>query len=438
MRRKTHEEFLEEFKQARGTDFKTDKILYKNTSTKITVICKKCNHEFQALPGNLVGKNSKCPKCSLLKSKQPRVGKEEFLKRVKLIHGNKYGYERLTFGDHKEKEKIYCRSCRKYFLQTRAKHLRGQGCKVCGNARNKNTLEDFIKRAVKIHGDKYDYKDVIYNRTDEKVTIHCPVHGKFEQTPHSHLKGVGCYDCGRVIAYNKIRKASVDFFKEAKEFHKGKYDYSISKYLGSMKKIEYICPVHGKMKQEARGHLRYGCEKCAQDKSRRPYEELLEEGRKIHEDRYIYPSKDYYKNFNTKVPIFCKEHKRWFWQRPSDHCRGNGCPICKESLGERAIRFFLEEKNIDYTKEFRIKKYLYRFDFYLPEYLTIIEYDGRQHFEAIDFFGGEEGLKSTKERDKKKDRLAKAHGLKVIRIPYHDKDNIADILNTKLNLKRPL
>lgn len=40
-----------------------------------------------------------------------------------------------------------------------------------------------------------------------------------------------------------------------------------------------------------------------------------------------------------------------------------------------------------------------RFDIWLPEHSIAIEYNGKQHYEPVNFFGGEEGLKKTSERD---------------------------------------
>ena len=53
----------------------------------------------------------------------------------------------------------------------------------------------FIQQATAKHNGKYDYSDVIYRGTDEDVTIKCPIHGAFEQTPHHHLQGEGCPKC---------------------------------------------------------------------------------------------------------------------------------------------------------------------------------------------------------------------------------------------------
>lgn len=71
-------------------------------------------------------------------------------------------------------------------------------------ARKKLTTEEFIERARKVHGDKYDYSKAIYNGTHTPVIIICPTHGEFKQTAHHHLLGANCPDCVCVNARRGI------------------------------------------------------------------------------------------------------------------------------------------------------------------------------------------------------------------------------------------
>ena len=62
-----------------------------------------------------------------------------------------------------------------------------------------------------------------------------------------------------------------------------------------------------------------------------------------------------------------------------------------------------------------------RFDFGIlhnDQLLGLIEYDGKQHFEPIDFFGGEDGFRKTQERDKIKNAYCKSHNIPLLRLPY--------------------
>jgi len=64
------------------------------------------------------------------------------------------------------------------------------------------TTEQFIQKAIKIHGEKYNYSKVIYTTSRSPVIIICPVHGKFKQIPNNHLNGGGCKKCATEQYYN--------------------------------------------------------------------------------------------------------------------------------------------------------------------------------------------------------------------------------------------
>lgn len=64
-----------------------------------------------------------------------------------------------------------------------------------------------------------------------------------------------------------------------------------------------------------------------------------------------------------------------------------------------------------------------RFDFYLPDYNTLIEYDGEQHFKPIEYFGGEEKYNILKNNDEIKNKYCKTHKINLIRIPYTFSEN---------------
>ena len=74
-----------------------------------------------------------------------------------------------------------------------------KGCPVCGNSGNRNqTTETFIEKAERLHGELYTYKKTVYVSAITKVTITCPIHGDFTQTPHNHLScKSGCPKCGK-------------------------------------------------------------------------------------------------------------------------------------------------------------------------------------------------------------------------------------------------
>ena len=104
------------------------------------------------------------------------------------------------------------------------------------------TTEDFISKAIAVHGEKYDYSKVEYVNTLTKVTIICPIHGVFEQRPKVHLGGCGCPYCG------SSSRTTETFIKAARRVHGDKYDYSKVKYINSYTEVTIICPNHGEFK----------------------------------------------------------------------------------------------------------------------------------------------------------------------------------------------
>ena len=74
------------------------------------------------------------------------------------------------------------------------------------------TQDKVIEQFKKIHGNKYNYSKVVYNKSNQKVEIICPKHGSFFQKPTNHKKGAGCPHCN----YRKQKDTSW-FINEAKK-----------------------------------------------------------------------------------------------------------------------------------------------------------------------------------------------------------------------------
>lgn len=78
-----------------------------------------------------------------------------------------------------------------------------------------HTKESFIESAIKIHGNRYDYSKVEYKNNATHVTIICPEHGEFEQTPNMHLRGRGC-PCshGETFIHNWLTSNKFEFVSQ--------------------------------------------------------------------------------------------------------------------------------------------------------------------------------------------------------------------------------
>lgn len=189
--RKTQEEFITEAQAKHGDHYDYSRVCYVNFTTKVVVIC--CKHgEFKITPShhlNGVG----CRRCY---GDQMRHGQDTILARFREAHGNRYDYSKVVYKQLNLKVTIVC-SVHGDFEQTPSAHANGSGCIKCFNQTQTPTTAEFIEKARAKHGDRYDYSRVKYINKLIKVSIICPQHGQFEQTPGNHVRGNGCPECAK-------------------------------------------------------------------------------------------------------------------------------------------------------------------------------------------------------------------------------------------------
>lgn len=294
---------------------------------------------------------------------------EEFIEKARKVHGDKYDYSNVKYTDSLTKVCIICNRCGREFWQTPANHLRGQGCAHCNKSKPSNK-DEFVRKSIEVHGNKYDYSLVEYINSCTKVKIICPKHGVFEQNPAAHVNGQGCMYCRKTRRYNKE-----EFIRRAKIVHGDKYDYSLVKYIYNYIKVKIICPIHGV-----------------------------------------------------------------FEQTPAEHLYGSGCHKCRASCGEKKINDYLKQNNIEYKAQYPIKLEQQMFsrnnlkiDFYLPKYNTFIEFNGEQHYKRIPYFHkSEDDFQMQVERDKRLKDYCKKNKIKLIVIKYNQINKIEKILNKEL------
>lgn len=119
---------------------------------------------------------------------------EEFIKRSKDIHGNKYNYSSADYINNSTKIKIICTINGVFEQRPDAQIYQKQGCPKCSNNYN-HTTNEFINKSNNVHKNKYDYSLINYKNSHTKIKIICPEHGGFEQMLYTHLYGVGCPIC---------------------------------------------------------------------------------------------------------------------------------------------------------------------------------------------------------------------------------------------------
>jgi len=360
-----------------------------------------------------------------------KITTEEFIKKAKVIHGDKYDYCETNYIESRKKLKIIC-PIHGMFLQTPNSHLNNKsGCPLCSNNQI-IPLETLIKQANEVHNSIYDYSKVHYKNKSEKVEIICSIHGSFNKSLENHIdKKQGCPKCsGRY-------RTTKEFIKLAVKKHGNKFNYSNTVYSGTNKKIKIICSTHGIFFQKPLLHLSslISCPKCAKN-IEKTTEEFINSASKIHNYKYNYAKTNYKKSYKNII-IICPIHGE-FQQTPSNHTNSRcGCPHCKTSKGENKVRNFLLTNNVVFRPQYKFKECKYKlplpFDFYLPDRNMCIEYDGEQHFRAAKLFGGEKAFESRKIKDQIKTNYCLKNNIPLIRIRYDE--NIEDVLLQKLMLK---
>ena len=204
----------------------------------------------------------------------------------------------------------------------------------------KLNTEEFIKRAIQKHGNKYDYSKAEYINSKTKICIICPEHGEFWQTPNNHLNGSGCVKCQyeKLSNEKRIYKHTLEtFIEKARSIHGDKYDYSQTHFTYVNKPVNIVCHIkdefgneHGVFSQTPINHFKgCGCPKCASNykKTNNEFVSLLKI--KDSEGKLDFDKVNYVNN-NTPVIITCLEHGD-FTILPSSIKDKLECPECQKT-----------------------------------------------------------------------------------------------------------
>ena len=304
------------------------------------------------------------------------------------------------------------------------------------------TQEEFLARAKAAHEkDGYDYSETVYVNRRTKICYRCPKHGLQWQLPENHV-AYGCKDCGDERAADKKRLTQEEIIERFHKAHGNDYDYSLVDYKNIDTPVKIICRKNNHTFKQSPYEHENGA-KCPYCHGfYRTTADFIKDARAIHGDRYDY-SQCQYVNATTPMPIRCIEHNQVSWLSYNEHVTNKRvCSCCVEKTykGEKKIKEYLETHNIPYIPQktfddLKDSKSLH-FDFYLPTYNLAIEYDGRQHFEPVDFGGGMENaeaeFQNTIKHDKMKQKYCSTNNINLLRINYNEYDNIENILSERI------
>ena len=303
-------------------------------------------------------------------------------------------------------------------------------------SRKRLTTEEIDKRIKDLTNGEYLLLGDYFDAHTKMLIKHSLCGNEYKITWHNFQKGRRCQKC---FGKEKLNNKEID--KRIKELVGDEY-VRIGEYKGANTKMLIKHALCQNIYEVRWGSFQQGirCPKCKALRLKELFafdnEEIDKRMFKLVGDEYIRLGN--YVNNTTKMLVkhnLCENVYEVKW---GDFQQGVRCPKCNESKGEKAISNILSYLNINYTPQKRFPDCKYKntlpFDFYIHNKKSklLIEFDGRQHFEPVEIFGGDNSLKETQIRDRIKNDFALSKSIPLLRIPYTEQDNIEQILTNKL------
>lgn len=370
-KRVTEEIFMKRAKEKHGDFYDYSQVEYKNTITKIKIICPIHGPFYQIPEKHMKGQG--CTHCGRERTiAAGRSNTIEFINKSKIIHGDKYDYSKVDYKNNITKVALIC-PIHGEFLMTPSDHLSGYGCRKCGTliSSQKNTLpvEEYIRRFKERWGEQLDFTNLDYKEYKKETILTCKKHGPFLKTPEQSVF-YGCPFCSGKYLNTQL------FIERSIKKHGDFYDYTRVKFINSDTPVEIICPIHGAFWQKPTHHLEgSGCRLCREPRGERKIRLFLQNAHIIHEPQKTFPDLIY-------------NHHLYY----------------------------------DFYVEHDARKIL-------------IEFNGEQHYRFIkQFHCDEKGFETQRNRDSFKIKYAYDNGYELLIIPYTDIEDIDIILTNYLNL----
>ncbi|WNM50932.1 HNH endonuclease [Staphylococcus phage Alsa_3] len=264
---------------------------------------------------------------------------------------------------------------------------------------------------------EYEFLEPYKNSKTKIKTKHNKCNKIIDIIPNTFLsRGSKCPNCARESATKLQTKSHKDFEKELPTGI-----IALTKYQGAYKPITVHCFFcdNTYTVNNAR-EITKGCSRCTK-RYNRTLKDIKLEILKETKGQYKLVSKTY-TNAHTPIDILHKECGHTYKVTIANFRKGRRCPHCKKSIGESLVEMFLVENDINFEtqKKFtdlKLKSNL-SYDFYLPDFNILIEYQGEQHYKPIKHFGGKKTFENQKMIDNIKKQYAIDNNFKLIEIPY--------------------
>lgn len=352
-------------------------------------------------------------------------------------------------------KKINIKDSTGYFYSKALRHLElNYGSYKFGKS-NPHTIQN-IKLWCKINNKSFELVSEIFQESNKNLKWKCLKEDcgeVFESTWSNTYKGNNCPYCSghRVCLSNCLATNNPNL---ASEWHPTKNGdltpYSVTTWSG--KEVWWQCsknPKHEWSSAVSERSVGNGCPYCSGRIPSEDYNLFIHNPKLCEEWDYKKNDKkpeEYTPTANKKVWWICKECKHeWYASIINRNSRNIGCPECSKSKGEKRILEYLNLKSIVNTPQKKFEGLTglgngnLSYDFYLPDFNLLVEYQGEQHERPVDFNGkgikyAKKKFKTQQEHDKRKKEYAIINKIILLEIWYLDFDKIEEILSKELNL----
>lgn len=409
---------------------------YITAREKILHRCKICDNEWYATPSNILRNKTYCSKCygKIKRNRTTEEYKEE------LFIKNPYIEVVDEFINTTTNILHCCKICNHQWKAKPSNILSGNGCPNCGNKRKniyrKPTQEEYIDK-VKSKNNVLEVVG-IYTDMNTKIEHKCVFCNDIIMISPDHvLRGYGCKKCSSLRTGQKLLLLPEQFEKNV---HKNDDNIILTtQYINNKTSVECKCKVCGYewiVKSPFQLYKSH-CPKCV----------AKEKGEKIKLDINTFQSTilpdiillSDYTGVNQKIDCACNKCGFLWTVNQAGSLRRSGCPNCKKSHGESRIKYYLDNNNIPYNWQkcfsglIGVGGGLLLYDFYIKQYNLLIEFQGKQHKQVVQYFGGNKQFEKQQEHDRRKREYAQNHNINLLEIWYYDIDRTEEILEQTLN-----
>ena len=408
---------------------------YDGYDAKVKCYCPKHDYTWETHPASLL-RGAKCHKCA----GTYRRTTADFIEDVAKVNPSIEVLGEYT--SRKDRILCRCKDCGREWKAISGELLNGVGCRECFyrklSVKFTNNHDEFVER---LHDSSPNIEILsTYHKAQEHVKCRCSIcNCEWSATPNHLLSGRGCPDCAKTNRVRTQTKTHMNFIDEIRDMFP-EIDV-ISNYVSSHIKVKCRCNKCLNEWEVTPANLlnSSGCPKCTRknsaEKLTKSHAKFIMEAADVNKNVEILSE---YKGRKEQVECKCKNCGNVWHKSAEAILRGTGCPFCSMSKGEQIISDYLSERNIEYVYEQKFDGLVglgngnLSYDFYLPEYNLLIEYQGQFHDGSTTGSCDPILLAKQQEHDRRKKEYAKEHDIELLEIWHYDYDNIKSILYKKL------